>query len=192
MKKSNLMVLEVQSTKIVWFVEPVTDPLKIFDVVPDGTDIVLANPAKPFASAEEAELWDIVSQKLKREKNVILVFTTGEYRVKDVHMRGSLANPMSHYVLHTPDGSVGFFQGEPSDSFIKEYAPVDVVVGKGAAIAGVQLDLEPFYVVLNEVTDEYRTKSGISEVKEVDHVNIKKISQEDRDSVINMSVCAIN
>jgi hypothetical protein len=153
---------------------------------------VLVNPVSAFATAQDTELWDITSQKLKRDKNIILVYTTGEYRVHDVHMKGSLANPMSHYILQTPDGSVGFFQSQPSDSFIKEYSPIDVLIGKGSAIGGVQLDLEPFYVVLNEVTEEYRTKSGISEVKEVDHVNIKRITQEDRAGVVNMSVCAIS
>jgi hypothetical protein len=191
LKKLNLLVLDVADTKVVWFIDPVEDPVEIVEKIPEGTNLVLVHPAKPFASAADADLWDLAAQKIKREKNVVLVYSSGEYQVQEVHMRGSSLDPMVHYVLDTPDGRVGFFQKEPSDTFIKQYTPIDVLVGLDMAVAGIQLDLEPFSVVLPILTEEYKKKSGVSEIKEVDHVNIKKVSQEDREGAVTMNVYAL-
>ena len=43
-----------------------------------------------------------------------------------------------------------------------KYSPIDVIVGRDMALAGVQLDLEPFYVVLATFSEDYQKKSGLS------------------------------
>lgn len=183
------MVLEVRDTKVVWFVEPVSDPSTIAAKLPEGTDVCLVHP-DVVISSDNIDQWELASQKLKKSGTTV-VYTAGEFRIKEVHMKGSSLDTIPHYVLQTPEGVVGIFQKEPSDNFIKQYSPLDVVIGRSNAIAGVQLDLEPFYVVLTELSDEYRKKSGISDIKEVDHVSVKKIEASDRDSAVSLSVSAL-
>ncbi|MCC7304041.1 hypothetical protein IT418_01340 [bacterium] len=188
LKKINAIQLEVRETKVVWFIDPVSNINELFEKVPTETDVVLVNSAEPFTEASEAEAWDLAAQKLKSEKNAVLLFSAGEYRVKDVHMKGSSLDAVTHYVVETPEGSVGFFQSEPSDSFVKQYSPIDVIVGRDMALASVQLDFEPFYVILATFSEDYKKKSGVSEVTVAEKVTIKKIEASARDGVVNMSV----
>jgi len=191
LKEINAIQLEVKDTTAVWFIDTVMNPEDIVDKIPEGADVVLVNRTEPLADIEQIEAWDLFSQKMKAEKNVIVIFTAGEFRVKEIHLRGSSLDPSVHYVLETPEGTVGFFQTEPSDTFIKQYSPLDVIVGKEMALAGVQLDFEPFYVVLATYTDEYKKKSGLSDVIEAEKVNAKKIEASAREGTVSMSVYAI-
>lgn len=191
LKKINAIQLEVKDTIAVWFIDTVTDLAALEAAIPDNADLVLVNRAEPFTEAAQVEIWDLFSQKMRSEKNVIVLFSAGEFRVKDIHVRGSSLDAVAHYVLETPEGSVGFFQTEPSDSFIKQYSPIDVIVGRDMALAGVQLDLEPFYVVLATYSEDYKKKSGLSEVITAEKVNVKKIESSAREGTVSMSVYSI-
>lgn len=191
LKKINAIQLEAKDNTVVWFIDTVMNPDEIESKIPEGTDVVLVNRTEPLVGLEQVEVWDEFSQRMKVEKNVMIIFAVGEYRVKDIHFRGSSLDPSVHYILDTPDGTVGFFQTEPSDAFIKQYSPLDVIVGRELALAGVQLDFEPFYVVLATFTEEYKKKSGLSDVTEADKVNVKKIEPSAREGTVSMSVYAI-
>lgn len=191
LKKINAIQLEVKDTTAIWLIDPVTNVADVEAVIPAGVDIVLVNRAEPFTSPEQVDEWDLFSQKMKSDKNTIVLFSAGEYRVKDIHFKGSSLDSVVHYVLETPDGTVGFFQTEPSDSFVKQYSPIDVIVGRDMALAGVQLDFEPFYVVLATLTDDYKKKSGVSDVAVVEKVSVKKIDAAAREGTVSMNVCAI-
>lgn len=191
LKKLNAIQLEARDTKVIWLIDTVQTTADAESKIPEGTDVLLINRAEPFASPEQVEEWDLFSQRMKNEKNVVVIFSAGEYRVKDVHMKGSSLDPVVHYVVETPEGSVGFFQTEPSDAFIKQYSPIDVIVGRDMALAGVQLDLEPFYVVLATYSEDYKKKSGVSEVTESDKLNAKKIDAAAREGTVSMSVYSL-
>lgn len=191
LKRINAIQLEVKDTTVLWFIDQVAGPADIEGKIPDGIDLVLVNRSEPFANAEQVEVWDQYSQRLKAEKNATIVFSPGEFRVKDVHMKGSSIDPVVHYVLETPDGSLAFFQTEPSDAFIKQYSPIDVIVGRDTALAGVQLDFEPFYIVLATLSEDYKKKSGVSEVNQAEKVTVKKIEASAREGTVSMNVYAI-
>lgn len=191
LKKINAIQVEARDTKVVWLIDMVMKPADTDGKIPEGTDVVLVNRAEPFTSAAEVEEWDLFSQKLRAEQNTVVIFSPGEYRVKDMHIKGSSLDPKVHYVVETPEGSVGFFQAEPGESFIKQYAPIDVVVGRDMALAGVQLDFEPFYVVLATFSEEYQKKSGVSEVTSSDKLTVKKIDQAAREGTVSMSVYSL-
>lgn len=190
LKKINAIQLEVRDTTVVWLIDTVTSISEISEKIPEGIDVLLLNRAEAFVSAEQIDEWDLFSQKMKAEKQLVVIFTAGEYRVKDVHMRGSSLDSTLHYVVESPEGSIGFFQAEPSDAFVKQYSPIDVIIGRDMALAGVQLDLEPFYVVLATFTEDYKKKSGLSDIATVEKVNIKKIEQSAREGNVSMSVSA--
>ncbi len=189
-KKSNAIILEVRDTKVAWFIEPIANTSDISEKIPEGVQLVLVNTAKAL-STEEFLAWDVLSQKLKKEREIVIILTPGEYRVGEVHLKGSSLDAMAHYVLETPEGTVGFIACAPGDNFVKQYSPIDVIVGKDTSLASSQLDMEPFYVILPEVTEEYKKKSGISEVKEVEKVTIKKIEATDREGAVSMQVYAL-
>lgn len=191
LKKINAIQLEVRDTKVIWLIDTVMTPSDIDGKIQEGTDVFLVNRTEPFTSASEVEKWDLYSQRIKSERNTVIIFSAGEYRVKDVHLKGSSLDPKVHFVVETPEGSVGFFQSEPSDSFIKQYAPIDVIVGRDMALAGVQLDFEPFYVVLATFSEEYQKKSGVSEVTSNDKLSVKKIDQAAREGTVSMSVYSL-
>ncbi|MFZ6022740.1 MAG: hypothetical protein ACOYT9_04745 [Patescibacteria group bacterium] len=191
LKKINAIQLEVRDTKVIWLIDTVMTPSDIDGKIPEGTDVFLVNRTEPFTSASEVEKWDLYSQRIKSERNTVIIFSAGEYRVKDVHLKGSSLDPKVHFVVETPEGSVGFFQSEPSESFIKQYAPIDVIVGRDMALAGVQLDFEPFYVVLATFSEEYQKKSGVSEVTSNDKLSVKKIDQAAREGTVSMSVYSL-
>jgi hypothetical protein len=191
LKRINAIQLEVKDTTVLWFIDQVTTPADVEAKIPEGVDLVLVNRSEPFTDAEQVDVWDLFSQKLKSEKNTVIVFSAGEFRVKDVHMKGSSIDSVTHYMLETPDGSVAFFQTEPSDAFIKQYSPIDVIVGRDTALAGIQLDLEPFYVVLATLSEDYKKKSGVSEVNQAEKVTVKKIEASAREGNVSMNVYAI-
>jgi len=191
LKRINAIQLEVKDTTVLWFIDQVTSSADLASKIPEGVDVVLVNRTELFTDAAQVEEWDLFSQKMKAEKKVIVVFSAGEFRVKDVHMKGSSIDPVTHYVLETPDGSVAFFQTEPSDSFIKQYSPIDVIVGRDTALAGVQLDFEPFYVVLATYSEDYKKKSGVSDVTQSEKVTVKHIEPSAREGTVSMSVYAI-
>lgn len=190
LKKTNSIVIDLKDSKIVWLVDAVSDPKMIIPTLPVDTSFVLINPEKPLNAQEFIE-WDLVAQELKKERNVVLIFTPGEYEINGVHMRGSGLDSSVHYILETPDATVGIFASTPSDSFIKQYSPIDVLIGRDASLATVQLDLEPFVVVLPSPSEEYAKKSGISEIKEVEKVSVKKIEPAARESTVTMTVYAL-
>lgn len=191
LKRINAIQIEIKDTKIVWFLDMLSTASELEAMIPESTNIVLVNRAEAFTDAEQVDEWDLASQRIKMHKNAILIFSAGEYRVLDIHLKGSSLDSSIHYVLETPEGTIGLFAAEPSDSFIKQYSPIDVVIGRDMALAGVQIDLEPFYVVLTTLTDEYKKKSGLSEVNSVEKVSIKRIEPAAREGTVSMNVYAL-
>lgn len=191
LKKINAIRLEVKETKVLWFLSPLASPAELAGKIPEDIDIVLVTVDEPVNTPENVEEWDLFSQDLKNNQDAIVIFSAGEYRIKDVHLKGSSLDSVVHYVLDTSEGTVGFFQSEPSDSFVKQYAPIDVLVGHDTALSGRQLDFEPFHVVLSTYTEEYKKKTGLSEVHESEKVTVKKIEASARDGIVTMTVTAL-
>jgi hypothetical protein len=190
-KKASTVSLEAKSGVAVWVKSTISNPGDILSLNLDGIDMVFV-PYSTFDATDmkSIEAWNDVAEKLIK-KQTLLIYTPGEYRMKDLHVRGISDETAAQYYIETSEGSVGLFTGVPSTNFIKKYAPIDVIIGEGDVLSASQLDLEPFFVVVTGKLDEYKQKSGVSEIKETDKVSIRKIDQTERDSSINLTVVAL-
>jgi len=171
--------ISVYRTNIVWILDPVSTEKQVKDMITEDTHLVIFSTEKPLATGDELAKWDNLSQEYKK-KDVVLAFTPGEFQLQDIDMKGSSLDEGKHFVIETPEGNIGLINSKVSDSFIKQYAPIDVLIGKGTYLASVQLDFEPFFVVMPSMSDDYKAAAGVSEVKKTDKINIKKINHAAR------------
>lgn len=189
-KKEGSIAITIQDASVLWVPEPVTTPSQIEALDSEGYDFVIFSIPEEARSVDEIRRWDVLSQNFKN-KGTLLIFASGEYQVKNIHLRGSSLDSAVHYVLETPEGSIGLFNSTPSDSFVKQYAPIDVVIGKDTALTSAQLDFEPFYLVLVTMSEEYKKKSGVSEVQVTSKMNIKKMDSSLRESNVPTEVYSL-
>lgn len=187
-KKLNAAKVEGKEGVALFLYDKVIEPASLLEKTYDGADMLLVVPENfdPFNGDHILE-WARVTEKLLKT-GILLVYSHGEYRIKDLHMKGIQDNKSLQFVIETPDCTIGLLTVKPSENFVRKHVPLDVIVGPEAALAEVQLDFEPFFVVLTQMSPLYMQQTGITEINETAKVTVKKIDPLAREGSIEMSV----
>ncbi|WKZ29842.1 MAG: hypothetical protein QY314_03460 [Candidatus Dojkabacteria bacterium] len=187
-KKLNAARIEGKEGVALFMYDKIATPDALLSQSFEGIDMLLVVPENydPFNGDHILE-WARVTEKMLKEKT-LLVFSHGEYRIKDLHMKGIKDSGSLQFVIESPECTVGVLTTKPSESFVRKYVPLDVIIGPETALADIQLDFEPFFVVLTQMTPAYMQQTGVTEINETGKVTVKKIDPLARESTIDMSV----
>jgi len=185
-KEKNLVLFETKKSKVGFPLERTSleEAKKLIGEV----DLLILVPEEYSVLDEEIRDSWISFQKEARAKGTLVCYTPGGISRRGFQVQALDDGGNLNFIATHKNMQIGLFLTKPSKEFCKKRAPLDILVGKSDALVGTHLDFEPFYVLLTEVSDSYRSNSGISEIDEKSKVKIERIKQSDRENAVDLKV----
>lgn len=187
-KKHQAVLIDSKNGRALYILNKVADPIEFAKTEFENIDAIFVSPENfdPLIP-EHIEKWGIAMDTFFK-KGVVMMYSSGEFRVKDFHISAARDEGSLQFAIETPEGWVQLLNGKPSEAYVKKWAPMDVVIGTEQAVAEVQLDFEPFYVIVPNMTPEYMKTTGITDIKQTDKISLKKMETAAREGTIEMVV----
>lgn|GEM_PF-1972177 len=190
--KNNTVLFESKAGNALWIPKPLEryDELKSY-ISSDISAVFCTLTDANYSDLEFLKMWHLVVDPLLAQ-GTLVVNSAIDARVKDLYVKGINDNGVIHFVITTSECTTMLVNGKISEQTVRKYSPIDVLVGDSEMVAQSQLDFDPFYVLLMNISEEYSKKTGITEIKATDKVSIKKIDSQSREGTIEMQVISLS